>query len=162
MIASTGRTATSFVAECLNKIPGVIGLHEGHLGNDDGEDILPLINLENFQPLLPSTADVSDEKQESMKVISLKFPDVDFRNSRPQGELGVLTDMVRVARESGVKDIFFYYMPSYGERPLAINLKQSAELRPDWEVFYFREFLGNPSRPSLSSQEKWGEATYRH
>lgn len=48
-IASTGRTATSFLAECLNRIPGVAALHEGHLGNDDGPDILPLVNLENLQ-----------------------------------------------------------------------------------------------------------------
>ena len=48
MIASTGRTATSFVAECLNHIPHVIALHEGHLGNDQGVDVLPLVNLDNF------------------------------------------------------------------------------------------------------------------
>lgn len=48
-IASTGRTATSFLAECLNRIPGVAACHEGHLGNDDGPDVLPLVNLENLQ-----------------------------------------------------------------------------------------------------------------
>ncbi len=48
-IASTGRTATSFLAECLNRIPGAAACHEGHLGNDDGPDVLPLVNLENLQ-----------------------------------------------------------------------------------------------------------------
>ena len=48
-IASTGRTATSFLAECLNRIPDVAACHEGHLGNDDGPDVLPLVNLENLQ-----------------------------------------------------------------------------------------------------------------
>ena len=48
-IASTGRTATSFLAECLNRIPDVAACHEGHLGNDEGPDVLPLVNLENLQ-----------------------------------------------------------------------------------------------------------------
>lgn len=48
-IASTGRTATSFVAEALNRLPGIAALHEGHLGNDAGPDVLPLVNLDNFQ-----------------------------------------------------------------------------------------------------------------
>jgi hypothetical protein len=30
-------------------MPGVAACHEGHLGNDDGPDVLPLVNLENFQ-----------------------------------------------------------------------------------------------------------------
>lgn len=48
-IASTGRTATSYIAEALNMVTGIAALHEGHLGNDAGPDILPLVNLENFQ-----------------------------------------------------------------------------------------------------------------
>lgn len=49
LIASTGRTATSFIAACLDQVPGVAGCHEGHQRNDDGPDLLPMINLENFQ-----------------------------------------------------------------------------------------------------------------
>ncbi|MBM3730815.1 MAG: sulfotransferase [Actinobacteria bacterium] len=48
-IASTGRTATSYIAEALNKVPGIAALHEGHLGNDAGPDVLPMVNLDNFQ-----------------------------------------------------------------------------------------------------------------
>ena len=48
-IASTGRTATSYIAEALNRVPGIAALHEGHLGNDAGPDVLPLVNLDNFQ-----------------------------------------------------------------------------------------------------------------
>jgi hypothetical protein len=48
-VASTGRTATSYIAEALNMVTGIAALHEGHLGNDAGPDILPLVNLENFQ-----------------------------------------------------------------------------------------------------------------
>ena len=48
-IASTGRTATSYIAEALNMLPGIAALHEGHLGNDAGPDVLPMVNLDNFQ-----------------------------------------------------------------------------------------------------------------
>ena len=48
-IASTGRTATSYIAEALNHIDGIAALHEGHLGNDAGPDVLPMVNLDNFQ-----------------------------------------------------------------------------------------------------------------
>lgn len=48
-IASTGRTATSYIAEALNQVDGIAALHEGHLGNDQGPDVLPMVNLENFQ-----------------------------------------------------------------------------------------------------------------
>ncbi len=48
-IASTGRTATSYVAEALNHVDGIAALHEGHLGNDAGSDVLPMVNLDNFQ-----------------------------------------------------------------------------------------------------------------
>ena len=45
--ASTGRTATMFLAETLNTLPGVIGLHEGHSRSDPPVPRLPLINLHN-------------------------------------------------------------------------------------------------------------------
>ncbi|MEY2969359.1 MAG: hypothetical protein RIQ64_1986 [Actinomycetota bacterium] len=48
-VASTGRTATSYIAEVLNAITGIAASHEGHLGNDSGPDILPMVNLDNFQ-----------------------------------------------------------------------------------------------------------------
>lgn len=30
-------------------VPGIAALHEGHLGNDAGPDVLPMVNLDNFQ-----------------------------------------------------------------------------------------------------------------
>jgi len=49
LVASTGRTATSLIAASFNRLPGIAACHEGHRGGDDGPDLLPLINLENFQ-----------------------------------------------------------------------------------------------------------------
>lgn len=45
--ASTGRTATMFLASTLNALPGVTGLHEGHTPGDPPLARLPLINLQN-------------------------------------------------------------------------------------------------------------------
>lgn len=49
LVGSTGRTATSLIAECLDRLPGIAACHEGHQRDDDGPDLLPLVNLENFQ-----------------------------------------------------------------------------------------------------------------
>lgn len=45
--ASTGRTATMFLATTLNSLPGVVGLHEGHSPGQPPTPRLPLINLQN-------------------------------------------------------------------------------------------------------------------
>lgn len=47
-VASTGRTATTYMASYLNGVPGVTACHEGYVGSDKStEPVLPLINLEN-------------------------------------------------------------------------------------------------------------------
>lgn len=44
--ASTGRTATMFLAQCLNRLTDVVGLHEGHsLSDSTSIPRLPLINV---------------------------------------------------------------------------------------------------------------------
>jgi hypothetical protein len=50
VIASTGRTATTYITQALSSLPDVTALHEGHKW-DASEKIpsLPLINLENAQ-----------------------------------------------------------------------------------------------------------------
>lgn len=47
-IASTGRTATTYLASALNSFDGVASCHEGYLDSDKSQDpTLDLINLEN-------------------------------------------------------------------------------------------------------------------
>jgi hypothetical protein len=47
-VASTGRTATTFLARALDQLEGVVACHEGYRAADkDSEPIIPLINLEN-------------------------------------------------------------------------------------------------------------------
>ena len=45
--ASTGRTATMFMASTLASLPRVIALHEGQKVGQSQEPVLPLINLQN-------------------------------------------------------------------------------------------------------------------
>lgn len=45
--ASTGRTATMFLAATLDTLPSVVGLHEGHAPGDPPTPRLPLVNLQN-------------------------------------------------------------------------------------------------------------------
>lgn len=47
-IASTGRTATTYLASFLNSLDGVCGCHESYAGAEkDSDPVLPVINLEN-------------------------------------------------------------------------------------------------------------------
>ena len=47
-IASTGRTATTYIAAILNRTEDVLSTHEGYLGADKSvAPLIPLINLEN-------------------------------------------------------------------------------------------------------------------
>jgi hypothetical protein len=48
IVTGTGRMGTSYIASFLNKFPGVLGLHEGHLGVDEGADVLPMINVQQL------------------------------------------------------------------------------------------------------------------
>jgi hypothetical protein len=54
-MASTGRTATMFVARTLDSLPGVVGLHEGHTPDEPSVPRLPLINLQNRQAWYETT-----------------------------------------------------------------------------------------------------------
>jgi hypothetical protein len=46
-IASTGRTATQYIASTLNRLGSVTGLHEGQLLSTPPQKVLPSINVQN-------------------------------------------------------------------------------------------------------------------
>ena len=46
-VASTGRTATMFLATCLDRLEGAVALHEGHVPGDPPQPRFPLINVHN-------------------------------------------------------------------------------------------------------------------
>ncbi len=71
-VASTGRTATTFLASALNGFDGVAACHEGYLDGDKARDaLLPLINLENAQAFTsPGAAAQAVAEKRSLKVIA--------------------------------------------------------------------------------------------
>ena len=71
-VASTGRTATTFLASALNGFSGVAACHEGYLGGDKAQDaLLPLINLENAQAFTsPGAAARAVAEKRSPQVIA--------------------------------------------------------------------------------------------
>ena len=48
IVAGTGRMGTTYIADFLNRISGVMAMHEGHLGHDAGPDLLPMVNLKQL------------------------------------------------------------------------------------------------------------------
>ena len=73
VVASTGRTATTFITHALTSLPGVTALHEGHALSkaETKTALLPLINLENSQCYKsPSKAFSIVEKKRSHDVIA--------------------------------------------------------------------------------------------
>lgn len=90
-IASTGRTATTFIARALNNLPETAATHEGYLAADkEADPLLPLINLENRQAFynqdfarrvvtMKRNAQIVDDKALSLNCLTLV--DVAYYNS---------------------------------------------------------------------------------
>ena len=78
-IASTGRTATTFLARALDCLPRVIACHEGYRAADKDETpLLPLINLENRQAFYDAnTASKVVAKKRSAEVLAAATADLD-------------------------------------------------------------------------------------
>lgn len=87
--ASTGRTATMHLANCLNAEPGCTCVHEGKFRHreESGEQILPFLTLENrlAYEAPEKAADIIDEKRaciDSLDTTGLThFGDVAYNNS---------------------------------------------------------------------------------
>ena len=117
-----------------------------------GDDVLRMWSEGFSNPLLPTTEAVSDERLTKYKSIVERFSDVVFTRPRVLGEMTVIADTVRIAKESGVRDVFLYYIPSYGEARSAIALDKLRKLQPDWNILDFRPIINDPSRPTLGTQ----------
>jgi hypothetical protein len=60
--------------------------------------------------------------------------------------------MVALAREAGVKNVFLYYFPSFGETTEVIDLDRVTDLVPEAGLFDARSVLRDPSKPGLDLQ----------
>lgn len=85
LVASTGRTATSLIAASFDRLPGMAGCHEGHQGEDDGPDLLPMINLENFQ--------VFKDPQSGAALVKAKRDRSVIREAQEQAGVEIVVDV---------------------------------------------------------------------
>jgi hypothetical protein len=87
--ASTGRTATMHLANCLNAEPGCTCVHEGKFRHREtsGEQILPFLTLENrlAYETPGKAADIIEEKRAVIDTLDIEglshFGDVAYNNS---------------------------------------------------------------------------------
>ena len=87
--ASTGRTATMHLANCLNAEPGCTCVHEGKFRHREtsGEQILPFLTLENriAYETPDKAAGIIDEKRAVIDTLDLEglshFGDIAYNNS---------------------------------------------------------------------------------
>lgn len=103
-------------------------------------------------PYTESTPRPSEAKIENLKKEIQRYVKVNVDSRRASGELAVMRDMVKIAREAGVKKIFWYYFPSFGEDPEMIDLDRINELVPVDAVFDARSVISNPDKPGLDLQ----------
>ena len=81
-----------------------------------------------------------------------RYIEVDLGSPRAAGEIAVMQDMVDVARRAGVKKVFFYYFPSFGETKNMLDLTRLGELVAGAEMFDLRPVVFNPEKPGLDLQ----------
>lgn len=105
-------------------------------------------------PYTDETPDPPEKLLKSMARNAERYQPIDLDTSRAQGETAVLRNLVDFARGQGVREIFFYYFPSFGEETLAIDFAQVAQTFPGVPVVDFRSVLWDDARPGLRLQFK--------
>jgi hypothetical protein len=120
---------------------------------DDCErTVLPVWEPVAAAPFTDAAPRPSDRKIANLNKEIERYVDVDVDSRRASGELAVMRDMVKIAREAGVEKIFLYYFPSWGETPDMIDLGRVAELVPTDGMFDVRPIISDPSKPGLDLQ----------
>lgn len=90
VIASTGRTATTFISQALSSLPAVTALHEGHSWEAaEKSPLLPMINLENNQ--------------------CYKSPDKAVSVIRDKRNNDILTETMTKQKTDVLIDVAYYY-----------------------------------------------------
>ncbi len=145
-VASTGRTATTFIASALNGLQGIAACHEGYLDGDKAaEPLLPLINLENAQAFTsPGAAQEAVSAKRSREVLAgaaeaagaARLIDVAYYNAtlahallgaHPSARmLGLIRDCASFVRSATTLE---------GEDPLPVGWPDPAKAMTEREVF---------------------------
>lgn len=122
--------------------------------NGCDRDVLPVWGAVAARPYNESTPQPTAEKLARLKKDAGRYVPVNVDSRRASGEIAVMRDTVKIAREAGVKNVFLYYFPSFGETPDIIDLNRVAQLVPVDAVFDARPIVSDPAKPGLDLQYK--------
>ncbi len=116
--------------------------------------VLPAWGPVAAAPFTDTTPRPSDKKIAQLNKEIARYVKVNLDSRRASGELSVMRDMVDIARSAGVKNVFFYYFPSFGETSDVMDLGRLGELIPGVDMFDARPIISDPSKPGLDLQYK--------
>ena len=119
---------------------------------DCDRTVLPVWEPVAAKPYTDDTPRPSDRKITNLNKEVARYAKVNLDSRRASGEIAVMREMVKVAREAGVKNVFFYYFPSWGETPDMIDLGRVSELVPNDGMFDARPVISDPNKPGLDLQ----------
>ncbi|MFM7411421.1 MAG: hypothetical protein ACKO3L_11600, partial [Actinomycetota bacterium] len=83
---------------------------------------------------------------------SERYVPINVDSRRASGEIAAMRDMVKIARSAGVRNVFFYYFPSFGEPANVIDLQRVSQLVPGAGMFDARPVVSDPNKPGLDLQ----------
>jgi hypothetical protein len=119
---------------------------------DCGRTVLPVWGPVAAVPYTEATPQPSQRRLERLERESARYVTVNVDSRRARGEIVAVRDMVALAREAGVKNVFLYYFPSFGETTEVIDLDRVTDLVPEAGQFDARSVLRDPSKPGLDLQ----------
>ena len=119
---------------------------------DCARTVLPVWGPVAAAPYTDATPQPTQRKIDTLTREVARYVPVDLDSSRAAGEIAVMRDMLKIAREAGVRNVFFYYFPSFGETTDLIDLRRVSELVPGAEMFDARPILEDPAKPGLNLQ----------
>lgn len=119
---------------------------------DCAKTVLPVWGPVAAAPYTDTSPRPSDRKIANLTKDSARYIPINLDSRRASGEIAVMRDIAAVARQAGVRNIFFYYFPSFGEPSDVIDLQRVSELVPGTGMFDARPVVSDPTKPGLDLQ----------
>ena len=120
--------------------------------DDCSRTVLPVWGPVAAAPYTDATPRPSDRKIANLTKDAARYVPIDLDSRSTSGELAVMQDMVKIARDAGVENVFLYYFPSFGEPADVIDLQRVSELVPSTAMFDARPVVSDPAKPGLDLQ----------
>jgi hypothetical protein len=114
--------------------------------------VLPVWGPVAAAPYTDATPRPSDKKIANLTKESERYVPINVDSRRASGEIAAMRDMVKIARDAGVRNVFFYYFPSFGEPTNVIDLQRVSQLVPGAGMFDARPVVSDPNKPGLDLQ----------